>query len=134
MTEAVTYIRCQINGKWTNLGIVAEENDIQEHFEFVEDLLNEKLRADELEKEKNDAVLALFNQKDYYGKLMSGQKQRADQLESRIKLMRDNYLLMIKDAKEILKNAPEDKLLKFRIRNYEDVVKILNKILESDGE
>lgn len=50
MNEVVTYIRCQINGKWTNLGLIAEEDEIQEHFEFVEGLLKEKQRADELEK------------------------------------------------------------------------------------
>lgn len=50
MTEVVTYIRCQINGKWTNLGLIAEEDEIQEHFEFVEGLLKEKQRTDQLEK------------------------------------------------------------------------------------
>lgn len=103
MSGIATYIRVNINGKWTNLGIIAEdESELQEHFWFVQDLLE--------------------------------QKHRAGELESRIKLMRDNYLLMLKDAREILKNAPEDKVLKFQIRNYEDVVKTLNKILEKDGE
>ncbi|RXK19074.1 hypothetical protein [Macrococcus sp. DPC7161] len=83
MTEVVTYLRVNINGKWTNLGIVADETEIKEHFKFVEDLLMQKERADELEKEKNDAVLALFNQKDYYGKLVSEEKQRADLLQDR---------------------------------------------------
>lgn len=48
-SNLITYIRCQINGKWTNLGLIAEEDEIKEHFEFVEGLLKEKERADELE-------------------------------------------------------------------------------------
>ncbi|GEM_PF-6803405 len=49
MNEVATYIRYQINGKWTNLRLIAEEGEIQEHFEFIEGLLKEKQRADELE-------------------------------------------------------------------------------------
>lgn len=49
LSEVVTYLRVNINGKWTNLGIVADENEINEHFEFVQDLLNQKQRADELQ-------------------------------------------------------------------------------------
>lgn len=60
MTEVVTYLRVNINGKWTNLGIVAEENDIQEHFEFVEGLLKQKQQINNLKTEilkiNNDAV------------------------------------------------------------------------------
>lgn len=53
MTEVVTYLRVNINGKWTNLGIVAEEDEIKEHFEFVEDLLMQKKVADRAEKRLN---------------------------------------------------------------------------------
>jgi len=49
LNEVATYIRYQINGKWTNLRLIAEEGEIQEHFEFIEGLLKEKQRADELE-------------------------------------------------------------------------------------
>ncbi|UBH14866.1 hypothetical protein [Macrococcus armenti] len=50
LSDLVTYIRVNINDKWTNLGIVAEEDEIQEHFEFVDGLLKQKQRANELEK------------------------------------------------------------------------------------
>ncbi|QNR07802.1 hypothetical protein [Macrococcoides canis] len=60
MTEVVTYLRVNINGKWTNLGIVANESEIDEHFNFVEDLLNKKQQINNLKTEilkiNNDAV------------------------------------------------------------------------------
>ncbi|UTH07945.1 hypothetical protein [Macrococcoides canis] len=60
MTEVVTYLRVNINDKWTNLGIVAEENEIQEHFDFVEGLLKQKQQINNLKTEilkiNNDAV------------------------------------------------------------------------------
>lgn len=60
MTEVVTYIRVNINGKWTNLGIVADESEIDEHFDFVEDLLNKKQQINNLKTEilkiNNDAI------------------------------------------------------------------------------
>lgn len=66
MNEVATYIRCQINGKWTNLGLIAEEGEIQEHFEFVEGLLKEKQRADELEKRWSELVDVLKKKYEYY--------------------------------------------------------------------
>lgn len=61
------------------------EEDMNRQRDFEAMYEREKNRADELEKEKNDAVLALFNQKDYYGKLVSEQKQSADELEKKVK-------------------------------------------------
>ncbi|MBC9873677.1 hypothetical protein [Macrococcoides bohemicum] len=39
MSEVQTFLRVKINGKWTNLGIVADEKDIKDHFEYVQDLI-----------------------------------------------------------------------------------------------
>lgn len=61
------------------------------------------------------------------------EKQRADELEKHIRIMRDNYSEINKDAQTILRTAPDDVLLKAQIRWNNDVIKILDKILEDNN-
>ena len=107
MNEAITYIRVKMNGKWTNLGIVAEEDEIKEHFGFVEDLLKQKERADELdyklqiakekvEKAKKEERRALHDES-YYREDVRKHKQRADAAESKLNKLREQ---LDHDAKE----------------------------------
>ncbi|UBH21582.1 hypothetical protein LAU42_07200 [Macrococcus armenti] len=111
MTEVVTYIRVNINGKWTNLGIVANESEIDEHFDFVEDLLNEKQRADECCK-----VI------DNLGRCAKLQEEKIDRLEKRWSELRERLNASFENSEYFLEGF-----------GFSDVLKLMQQLEEDNN-